>query len=620
MRLHRAAERVVARHAAQLDEGLALEGRGFAARPVVVAHGPSGLARGPLLAVGPQPQVDVEDALLAGLDELRSSSCTRSSKKTPFSIPSSRSCARSPVDHQQLEVGGVAHLAAPELARARARPPGTRGRRRSAAGRAPPRAGRAARARACSTTASARSARASEKRSSGQTSGSSRCFMSMSSICSSLSSLRSRLRSSGGGAAGEAARRVFRPRASRSQELAGAPLAEHRQQVLELHPQEVLPQEGAASPGAGPARAGPLRPAAGRARASAARRAIARSRNWSKDRRARAGSGAEGRRWVNCLMRATATRRACWSSAPSILPPVAMGDPEAIAGPRCPGSRCGPGERRPRAWRGRWRGRRGSPGVSRPPHVHDRPGPEASLSKVDLDRVRGRAPASPRTPRPATSTSRRLSRSRASSAPAVGHQAEQVEQLALERVGVGRRPSAAGTTRNTSTILRGRRPWPAAAAARGPRGPARPWTRRARTCGPAPTRCRGRGRRAGRRGSRTRRSSRRPPPPRRSGRPAAASRRARGPAGRSSAAMRTARAMSCGRSPREKYSGSRWATNSSSTSPRPPACAGEGGAHGFDHRGRRKSRHWLIERLQSVEQRFPFVIHPSAMVPYQLCQ
>ena len=59
--------------------------------------------------------------------------------------------------------------------------------------------------------------------------------------------------------------------------------------------------------------------------------AIARSTSWSKSRRASAGSGAQGSRCVNCLIRATATRSLCCSAAVLDPAPVAVRDPEPVA-------------------------------------------------------------------------------------------------------------------------------------------------------------------------------------------------------------------------------------------------------------------------------------------------
>ena len=112
------------------------------------------------------------------------------------------------------------------------------------------------------------------------------------------------------------------------------------------------------SPGAAPGRSRPL---PSPRRGQAASLDISRSRSWSNERRARAGSGAEGRKCVNCLMRTTARRRVSWSASRLDLASVTVGDRELVAHLGAVGSRSSPRARRSRAWRGRWPARRGRP-------------------------------------------------------------------------------------------------------------------------------------------------------------------------------------------------------------------------------------------------------------------
>src|SRR5207244_13562760 len=68
--LDRAAERGIAREHAQLQERLSLERRRAAARAVVARDRLERARARALLPVRPEPQVDVEDALLARDDQL----------------------------------------------------------------------------------------------------------------------------------------------------------------------------------------------------------------------------------------------------------------------------------------------------------------------------------------------------------------------------------------------------------------------------------------------------------------------------------------------------------------------------------------------------------------------
>ena len=151
--------------------------------------------------------------------------------------------SREAVDHHELDVGRVAHLAPAELAEAQ-RP------RRAAHGRARPagtpwRAPTSSRqvASALSTTASARSVIAAEK-ATRSTCGSSRCRMSASSISSSLKAFSSAALLLEGRGAREPRLEVAAELVAPAQR-ALPPGVEHGQQVLGLQPQEVLPQERA---------------------------------------------------------------------------------------------------------------------------------------------------------------------------------------------------------------------------------------------------------------------------------------------------------------------------------------------------------------------------------------
>ena len=187
----------------------------------------------------------MEDPLLAGLERLHEvlhqplEEARRSRCRSP-------GASRPLVDDEQLQVGRVAQLPPAELAEPEERHRAGRpvAELRGAVDRD---GGERDRARGpASSTASARSVSASSNAPT-DTAGSSRCFMSTSSISSSLSSFSRRLRSSKESRPRRGAGRSSRPKGRAVAQGAGCfHSASSGGEVLEVAPQEILPEELAA--------------------------------------------------------------------------------------------------------------------------------------------------------------------------------------------------------------------------------------------------------------------------------------------------------------------------------------------------------------------------------------
>ena len=430
-------------------------------------------------------------------------------------------CAGAAVDDQELEVGGVAHLAAAELPERQHRQRGTAPLRR-AGGRASRPAERGP-SSASATTASARSA-APPRSAPGRSAGSSRCCMSIEQHLLVLERVQHAACASGRGARERAraasARSSARPRSGRVAPARPAPAAA----CSNCGPQEVLPQERGSSPAAAPARAGP--PGVENARARSGPLGEQRGRGAGRSRAAPArGRARQGSKCVNCLISATATPQRVAARLASIVAAVARARPGSGRAPRPPTlSMRDLGGRRRRAARARWRARRGSracPGRARPspssaraPALSKRISSGASAHGGGARQAReatppaaGRGARAPRRRGPAATSlsssqqvalESRRARGRARRAVAGPHP-EHVHDLAAEGGAPAGRPP--------------RQPPAAPAAGRGAPHRRREGVRRGRT------RCRGRARPAGRRGSRTRRRSRARRPRRRAVRP-----------------------------------------------------------------------------------------------------
>src|SRR5262245_54179384 len=120
---HEPAQSLVSGHPSQFDERLAFERRRLSVLAVVIGQSLERSGQRARLAVWPEPEVYVKDALLAGLDEfdhlLRQ---TLEEQTVVYRLRAIRP-PRPVVNEQHFEVGGVAHLAPAELAQAADREP-----------------------------------------------------------------------------------------------------------------------------------------------------------------------------------------------------------------------------------------------------------------------------------------------------------------------------------------------------------------------------------------------------------------------------------------------------------------------------------------------------------------
>src|SRR5262249_2702775 len=124
--LHAPAQDLVSGHPSQFDERLAFERRRLSILAVVIGQSLAGGGQRARLAVGPEPEVDVKDALLAGFYELdHLLRQTLEEQSVVYRLRASRP-PRPIVNEQHFEVGGVAHLAPAEFAQAADREPGRR--------------------------------------------------------------------------------------------------------------------------------------------------------------------------------------------------------------------------------------------------------------------------------------------------------------------------------------------------------------------------------------------------------------------------------------------------------------------------------------------------------------
>src|SRR5499426_3743702 len=120
---HEPAQGLVSGHPSQFDERLAFERRRLSVLAVVIGQPLERSGQRARLAVWPEPEVYVKDALLAGLDEfdhlLRQ---TLEEQTVVYRLRASRP-PRPVMNEQYFEVGGVAHLPPAEFAQAADREP-----------------------------------------------------------------------------------------------------------------------------------------------------------------------------------------------------------------------------------------------------------------------------------------------------------------------------------------------------------------------------------------------------------------------------------------------------------------------------------------------------------------
>src|SRR5262245_30418680 len=124
--LHAPAQRFVSGHPPQFDERLAFERRRLSILAVVIGQSLEGCGQRAGLAVGPQSEVDVKDALLAGFDEFDHLLRQAVEEQTVVYRLRAASPPRPVVNEQHFEIGGVAHFATAEFAQAADREPGRR--------------------------------------------------------------------------------------------------------------------------------------------------------------------------------------------------------------------------------------------------------------------------------------------------------------------------------------------------------------------------------------------------------------------------------------------------------------------------------------------------------------
>ena len=116
--LHAPAQGFVSGHPSQFDERLAFERRRLSILAVVIRQSIEGSGQRARLAVGPEPEVDVKDAFLAGLDEFDHLLRQALEEQTVVYRLRAARPPRPVVNEQHFEIGGVAHLAPAEFAQA----------------------------------------------------------------------------------------------------------------------------------------------------------------------------------------------------------------------------------------------------------------------------------------------------------------------------------------------------------------------------------------------------------------------------------------------------------------------------------------------------------------------
>src|SRR5262249_24411808 len=114
--LHAPAQGFVPGHPSQFNERLAFEWRGLSILAVVIGQSPEGSGQRARLAVGPEPEVDMKDAFLAGFYELDRLLRQAFEEQTVVNRLRAARPPRPVVNEQHFEIGGVAHLAPAEFA------------------------------------------------------------------------------------------------------------------------------------------------------------------------------------------------------------------------------------------------------------------------------------------------------------------------------------------------------------------------------------------------------------------------------------------------------------------------------------------------------------------------
>src|SRR5262249_40573011 len=117
-RLHTPAQSLISGHPSQFDERLAFERRGFSMPAVVILQLLEGSGQSASFAMGPESEVNVKDAFLAGFDELDHLLRQMLEEETVVYRPGAARPPLPVVNEQHFQIGGVTHLAPAEFAQA----------------------------------------------------------------------------------------------------------------------------------------------------------------------------------------------------------------------------------------------------------------------------------------------------------------------------------------------------------------------------------------------------------------------------------------------------------------------------------------------------------------------